>query len=297
MLIYPNNFLEVFIMSIFHKSPNKYVTEIALKIENLDHALKFYRDIMGFKVLNLDKDKATLTADGINPIITLEQPQDVKPKELRRTGLYHYALLLPNKKELGKLIKHLREIKYPLVGAAHHGVSQAIYLQDLDDNGIEVYVDTPYTTWSWNKDTVDMVTEPLNLNKLIEEAKDEDWIEMPKETIIGHIHLHVSNLEEAERFYVEGLGFDVVARMPKQATFTSTGRYHHHIAFNIWNGTNIPAPSKNSIGMKYFSIKFPDEKSRQETVGNLIKLGYDIKQQGRIFITEDPSHNEIHLIV
>ena len=284
-------------MSNFHGSPNKYVTEIALKIEDLDHSLKFYKDIMGFNILHQDDNKAILSADGINPIITLEQPEGIKPKELRRTGLYHYALLLPNRKELGKLIKHLKETGYPLVGAAHHGVSQAIYLQDVDDNGIEVYVDTPYTSWKWDNNTVNMVTKPLNLKELMEEAKEENWEGIPKETIIGHIHLHVSNLEEAERFYVEGLGFDVVARMPGQATFTSSGRYHHHIAFNVWNGTNIPAPSENSVGMKYFTIKFPDEKARQETVNNLIKLGYNVKEQASMFIINDPSQNEIHLII
>lgn len=284
-------------MSKFHRSPNKYVTQVALKIEDLNRSLKFYKEVMGFKVLHLEDRKAILTADGINPIVTLEQPEDVKPKELRRTGLYHFALLLPNRKELGRFIKHLKETNYPIIGASHHGVSEALYLQDVDDNGIEVYADTPYTTWQWDGNTVNMVTKPLYLRELMEEAKDEVWDGIPEETIIGHIHLHVSNLEEAEKFYVDGLGFNVVARMPKQATFTSTGNYHHHIAFNVWNGIGAPPPSKNSVGMKYFTIKLPDEKTRKDTVDNLTRLGYEVKFEDGSYITEDPSENEIHLII
>mgnify|MGYP000892150209 CR=1 FL=1 len=284
-------------MSKFHKSPNRYVTEIALKVEDLNRSLKFYKEVMGFKILLLEDRKAILTADEINPIVTIEQPEDIKPKEFRRTGLYHYALLLPNRKELGKFIKHLKEVDYPIIGASHHGVSEALYLEDVDDNGIEVYADTPYTTWQWKGNTVDMVTKPLYLKELMEKAKDEVWDEISKETIIGHIHLHVSSLEEAERFYVDGLGFNVVARMPGQATFTSTGNYHHHIAFNVWNGIGAPPPSKNSVGMKYFTVKFPDEKTRQDTIDNLIKLGYEVKFENGNHIAKDPSENEIHLII
>jgi len=133
-------------MSNFHKSPNTYPTHIALKITDLDKSLKFYQKIMGFNILEKNKKSAILTADGINPLITLEEPENIKRKELRRTGLYHYAVLLPSRKDLGKFIKHIMNTGYPIIGASHHGISEAIYLQDIDDNGIEVYADTPVST-------------------------------------------------------------------------------------------------------------------------------------------------------
>ncbi len=117
-----------------------------------------------------------------------------------------------------------------------------------------------------------MYTIRLDLDSLMEEGKGEKWQGIPKNTIIGHIHLHVSNLEESEKFYIDGLGFQVVTRIPGQATFISTGGYHHHIAFNIWNGKGISSPDENSVGMKYFEIKFPNEDSRDKTIDNLKKF-------------------------
>lgn len=284
-------------MSRFHSSPNKYVDQIVLKVKNLEASIEFYSKILGFKHIEKNGRKATISANGKDPLIILEQPRKVKDKELRRTGLYHFALLLPNRKELGKFFKYIKDIGYSLMGASHHGISEAIYLQDIDDNGIEIYADTPVNRWKWKDDSLEMITTRLDLQSLLDEGKDEDWEAMPEETIIGHIHLHVSDLEEAESFYVDGLGFDIVNKIPNQATFTSTGGYHHHIAFNIWNGKGIPAPDEDSVGLKYFRIKFPDEESRKATIDKLKELGYEVKVEADNIITFDPSHNKIHLVL
>lgn len=284
-------------MSNFHKSPNIYANHVALKVMDLNRSLEFYQKIMGFKVLEKDEKRAILTANGVNPILTIEQPQNVKRKELRRTGLYHYALLLPSRKDLGKFIKHLRDTQYPIIGASYHGISEAIYLQDIDDNGIEVYADTPVSTWRWKNSFLEMVTKPLDIRDVMAEAEGETWEEIPEDTIIGHIHLHVSDLEEAEKFYVDALGFDIVTKVPNQATFISTGGYHHHIAFNIWNGKDIPPPSENSVGMKYFSLKLPDQKTRHDIIDKLNGLGYEVKFKDGNFIVKDPAHNAILLVI
>lgn len=270
---------------------------ISLKVKDIDASIEFYSKILGFKHINRKERKALVSANGVDPLIVLEQPENVKPKEMRRTGLYHFALLLPNRKELGKFLNHIMNIRYPLMGASHHGISEAIYLQDIDDNGIEIYTDTPINKWKWIDDSLEMITTRLDLQSLIDEGKDENWEGMPKETIIGHIHLHVSDLDEAERFYVDGLGFNIVNKIPKQATFTSTGAYHHHIAFNIWNGKGIPAPDENSVGMKYYQIKFPDQGTRIKTINRLEELGYEVTNENDTFITSDPSNNKIHLVL
>lgn len=284
-------------MSKFHKSPNIYANHVALKVMDLEKSLEFYQKIMGLKILERDGKQAKLTADGINPIVTIEQPDNVKKKELRRTGLYHYAILLPSRKDLGKFIKHLRDTQYPIIGASYHGISEAIYLQDIDDNGIEVYADTPVSTWKWENNVLEMVTKPLDIRDVMAEAKDEVWEGMPKDTIIGHIHLHVSDMEKAEKFYVHALGFDIVTKIPNQATFTSTGKYHHHIAFNIWNGKDIPPPSENSVGMKYFDLKLPDQKTRHDLIDRLNSLGFEVKFENGSFVVKDPAQNEIHLVI
>ena len=284
-------------MSNFHTNPNTFPTHVALRIMNFNKSLEFYQNIMGFKVLEKSEKSAILTADGINPLISLEEPANIKKKELRKTGLYHFAILLPSRKDLGKFIKHLMKTGYPIIGASHHGVSEAIYLQDIDDNGIEVYADTPVSNWKWENNFIDMYTKALDIKSIVAESSDEVWEEIPRETILGHIHLHVRDLDEAERFYVEGLGFDVVSKIPNQATFISTGGYHHHIAFNIWNGKNIPPASENSVGMKYFTLKLPDQKSRHDVIDRLSSLGYEVKFENEDFVTKDPSKNEIHLVI
>lgn len=284
-------------MSKFHKSPNKYVNHIALKVENLKRSLEFYQQIMGLKIIKKEDNKAILSANGIEPILTIEQPENVIPKELRRTGLYHFALLLPNRKELGKLLKNILDKEYPIIGAANHMVSEAIYLQDIDDNGIEIYADTSPSTWEWHNGLVKMDTKPLNIKDIINEAGKDLWKGISEDTIIGHIHLHVSNLQEAERFYVDGLGFNIVSRMSNHATFTSTGGYHHHIAFNIWNGIGAKSPSENSVGLKYFTLKLPDQKAILDTIDKLNKLEYDVKVKDGNFITKDPSGNNLYLVI
>lgn len=284
-------------MSIFHSGPNKYPTHVALKIMDLNKSLEFYQMIMGFKILEKHGKKATLTADGINPVITLEELDNIKKKEFRKTGLYHFAILLPSRKDLGKFLKHIIDTKYPIIGASYHGISEAIYLQDIDDNGIEVYADTPVSTWKWEKNFLETTTKPLDVEDILKKANGEVWREIPNDTIIGHIHLHVSDLDEAERFYIDGLGFDIVTKIPNQATFISTGGYHHHIAFNIWNGKDIPPPFENSVGMKYFTLRLPNQKSRHDVMDRLNSLGHEVKFENGVFIVKDPSQNEIHLVI
>ncbi|NLC02704.1 MAG: VOC family protein [Tissierellia bacterium] len=279
----------------YHSSPNIYVDFIHLKVEDITRALEFYGDIMGFGILERTEGMAVLTADGINPIIRLEQPKGVIPKIPRRTGLYHFAILLPEAKDLGIFLKHIRSKEYPITGGANHGVSMAVYLEDPDDNGIEIYVDTHSSSWNWKEENIEMTNKPLDYNQLILDAGGAEWAGIPVNTIIGHIHLHVADLKEAKEFYVDGLGFDLVMEMRDSALFLSSGGYHHHVGLNTWNGKGANPLPDNSVGMKYFSIMFPDNQERLNTIHKLKTLGYTtFEKKDKIFI-KDPSLNLIQL--
>ncbi|MEH7335957.1 VOC family protein [Neobacillus drentensis] len=281
-------------MEKFHQSPNIYVGEVNIKVKNLDYSLNFYQNIIGFQVLEKTERKAVLTTDGKTPLLTLEQPANVIPKEGRTSGLYHFAILLPSRADLSVFLRHLLQTGYPL-GAADHYVSEALYLNDPDGNGIEVYRDRPSSEWTWNNGLVSMATEELDGQGILAES-DAEWKGLPAGTLMGHIHLHVGDLQKAEEFYTKGLGFKVVSYYP-QAAFLSTGGYHHHIAINTWQGVGVEAPPKNSVGLNWYTLVFPDEYTREHTINQLRHLGVQITKEADYYVTSDPSGNQIRLVI
>lgn len=280
----------------FHSQLATYVSTVQLKTENLERALLFYQDILGFKILKQDSTMAKLTADGQTAILSLVQPANIIPKADKTAGLYHFAILLPERSDLALLVTHLTNqgIRF---GASNHLVSEAIYFEDPDGNGIEVYADTDTSTWDWNKDGVNMATIRLDIKDLLASAShlEHPWDGLPEKTIIGHIHLHVSELQKAEQFYTEGLGFDVVARYRDSALFLSTAKYHHHIALNTWNGVGAPPAPKNCVGLDFFTLVFPDNQSLKKAVANLEAMGTIAKETAGTLAVEDPSGNLIQL--
>lgn len=278
----------------FHQPPHIYSGEVHLKVTDLDKLTSFYTEIIGFNVLGKGDHQVVLTADGQTPLLVLEQPESIVPKEPRRTGLYHLALLLPTRSDLGKAIKHFSRNQIPL-GASDHQVSEALYLSDPDGNGIEIYCDRDPETWNWNDDLVAMSTDPLDARAVVEESGNEEWTGLPSGTVMGHIHLHVANLPKTKEFY-EALGFKVVSNYP-QALFMSNGNYHHHIGLNTWNGTDAPRPTEGSAGMEAFTLVYPDERTLQEAIGNVQKLEGIVKQIDKPFAVEDPSGNRVILRV
>lgn len=281
-------------MKKFHRSPNLYVSEVGLKVQDLARSIQFYEEVIGLKLLKKEGNKAYMTADGKTTLLTLEQPENVIPKQGRTAGLYHFAILLPTRADLSVFLRHIAEIRYPL-GAGDHLVSEALYLNDIDGNGIEVYWDRPSERWEWDGDLVRMDTLPVDFENLLS-VSNKPWQGLPAGTKMGHIHLHVSHLEEAKEFYTKGLGFDVVSYYPN-AVFMSTGKYHHHIAINTWAGVGAPPTPENGVGLNWYTIVFPNEEKRKETIARLEQLGAPITKEGDIYITKDPSKNNIHLIL
>ncbi|MGM9957508.1 MAG: VOC family protein [Peribacillus sp.] len=281
-------------MSKFHRKPVTFVGEVSINVLNLADAIAFYEEIIGFRVLEKTNRKAVLTTDGKTPLLTLEQPEDVIPKEGRTSGLYHFALLLPTRADLAVFLRHLLTTQYRF-GAADHAVSEALYITDPDGNGIEVYYDRPSSEWEWANGEVKMVTDPLDGNSILAES-DAAWSGLPAGTLMGHIHLHVANLKDTEKFYTSGLGFKVVTRY-EGALFTSTGDYHHHIGLNVWNGVGVPTPKKNSVGLNWFTLVYADEEARNKVIGQLKQIGVEAIQNDEGYVITDPSGNEIHLVI
>lgn len=286
-------------MSKYHEPTISHVSHVQLNTLMLDKLLNFYQQVIGLKVLNHDNDLVQLTADGVTPMITLSYRKDFIPKPRGRTGLYHIALLMPDRRDLGLFLKHLQAVSYPLIGASHHGVSEALYLEDPEGNGIEVYADTPDKSWKRHEDRtgqLDMVTRRLDLDSLMQAAHDQKWSGAPEDMVMGHIHLHVADLEKAQVFY-EALGFNMVQTIPGQATFVSAGGYHHHIGFNVWNGKGAPPPPENAAGMAFFTLLFPDEKTLEKAMKNASAVGHEAQEGTAGNYLHDPSMNLIQLRV
>ncbi|MFD4929549.1 VOC family protein [Peribacillus butanolivorans] len=281
-------------MGEFHQKPVTFVREVSINVMHLDNAIRFYQDIIGLQLLKKTDRKAVLTTDGKTPLLTLEQPADVIPKEGRTTGLYHFALLLPTRADLSIFLRHLLQTEYRF-GASDHDVSEALYITDPDGNGIEVYWDRPTSDWKWSNGEVAMGTDPLDGNSLLAES-DAEWNGLPAGTLMGHIHLHVADLRKTEEFYMLGLGFTIVNRFGG-ALFTSTGGYHHHIGLNTWNGVGAPAPKKNSVGLNWYSLVFADEEARNKVIEKLNKIGAEATKEDGFYVITDPSGNEIHLVI
>lgn len=261
---------------------------------NLDRSKQFYTEVIGLKILDEEKNKVVFTADGRMPLLIVEQPDNVIPKEPRRTGLYHFALLLPNRADLGMLIKHFVKHNVAL-GASDHKVSEALYLSDPDGNGIEIYTDRHPDVWNWDNGKVAMSTDPLDAESVVAESEGQEWSGLPMGTLMGHIHLHVANLAEAETFY-NALGFEVVAHYP-QALFMANGKYHHHIGLNTWHGGGDARPSENSVGLQAYTLIYPTESVLKDAIGEVQALGSKVTSDVNRFIVEDPSGNRIFLHV
>jgi catechol 2,3-dioxygenase len=232
-----------------------------LQVADLPRALHFYRDLVGFQEITNNAGTAVLSATGKYPAhILLTVRADARPKPPRTTGLFHNAIRFPNRRELARAFRRLIEHGWPFQGFADHIVSEALYLADPDGNGVELYTDRPREQWHWRNGAVEMATDPLDVENVLREVEKDTvpWEGVHPGTDIGHVHLHVSDLQKAQAFYHGVLGFDVTQRSYPGALFISAGGYHHHLGLNIWAGKGAPPPPPNSVGLLSFSISIPD---------------------------------------
>ena len=268
---------------------------VHLTVADLDRSLEFYADVLGFGVRRREGNSSHLGASGEDLLVLTESP-GAEPRPRNATGLYHFAILLPDRASLARALRRLVEKDYPLWGASDHLVSEALYLDDPDGNGIEIYRDRPRGEWRWREGQVEMDTRRLDLGGLLGEPGGERlWEGLPSDTSIGHVHLHVRDLDEAERFYHGSLGFDVTTRYARQALFVSAGGYHHHVGLNTWAGVGAPPPPSGSAGLRYFTVRLPEHSELEQVVRRLREDRVAFEQKPNSVFLRDPSGNGISI--
>lgn len=279
----------------FHQKPNLFIQNVTLKVSNLSRSIDFYTEIIGFRILQQEEGRVTLTADGQHALITLVEVPNAQFVR-GATGLYHFALLLPSRKDLGNLIQHFIQ-KNVQIGAGDHDVSEALYLSDPDGNGIEMYIDRPTDTWKWDSNgQVYMTTDPVQFQSVLREA-DGTWSGLPIDTVMGHIHLSVRNLQESEDFYTSLLDYAVVSRYGGQALFISTGGYHHHIGLNTWHSEGAEALPKDAVGIQSYTVQLPDQDYAVNLKKRFVEQNMEIKEQENIFSIIEPNGIEVKFTI
>ncbi|MBA4492618.1 VOC family protein [Paracoccus sp. S1E-3] len=220
------------------------VSRVVLTVRDLDRVGDFYQRAIGLDRIAGDGESLVLGKDAL-PLVDLRRDTAARayPAE---AGLFHTAFLLPDRADLGRWLRHAAGQGLRLDGASDHGVSEALYLRDPEDNGIEIYADRPRDQWNRDGTRVRMPTEGLDLSELV--RAPGDWQGAPEGTVIGHVHLQVGDVAAADRFYTGPLGFDLSSRIPS-ASFYATGGYHHHLATNVWRSRGAVTRSPDSAGL------------------------------------------------
>jgi catechol 2,3-dioxygenase len=277
--------------------PATEVGMVTLKVADLRRSLDFYTQRIGLKLFQQGGSGALLGA-GSRPILALlETPGLPNPPE-SATGLYHAAILLPDRRALALKIAQLSAANVPL-GYADHLVSEAFYLSDPDQNGLELYRDRPREAWAWDGGRVRMASDPIDFDSFFAEIIRDEVASasaaVPDGTKLGHMHLRVADIDVAAQFYHGVLGFDVTAHLPG-ALFVSAGGYHHHIGMNTWQSRGGRPPAQPSTGLDEFSIVLPDRAELERLVKQVSVLGIPVERDSDTALLSDPFQNRIRLV-
>jgi catechol 2,3-dioxygenase len=271
--------------------PATTIGAVHLTISDLDRSVRFYQAHVGFAVRHREGRTAVLGAAGGNADLLVLSQCETAPRVRGTTGLYHFAVLVPSRRDLGRALRRMVETDTPLQGVADHGVSEALYLADPDGNGIEVYRDRPRAEWPFVRGELRMGADPLDVEGILAEDDGRDGSGLAAGTIIGHVHLHVSRLADAERFYVGVLGFELMQRYGPAALFVSAGGYHHHIGLNTWAGVGAPPPPSGAIGLRHFVVRLPNTSARDGVIDRVRAAGVEIEERDDGLIVRDPAGN------
>lgn len=262
---------------------------VRLQVADLGRSADYYQQVLGLKLLDRGAKTASLAPQGAGAsLVELHEHPGAKPARNRgRTGLYHFAILLPDRQSLGSFIHHLSDTDVR-VGSADHLVSEALYLQDPDNLGIEVYADRPRSSWKRIGRELMMASDPLDIHGLLAAAEGKPWTGMPLGTVMGHVHLHVGDTAAGSAFYSGALGFDRTVWHYPGALFFGAGGYHHHLGTNTWAGTGATAPAEDEAQLLEWTIRLPDEAAVLAARDSLERAGYPVGREDKSFVARDP---------
>lgn len=280
-----------------HRLPDStHVGRVRLQIADLDRSVSFYETVIGFRVLSRSDAVAQLGAQGDERVLVeLHEKAGVRPAARRGLiGLYHYAILLPDRAALGRFLQHLADLGVR-AGMSDHFVSEAIYLSDPDGLGIEVYADRPRSAWRVEERQLAMTTVPLNVEDVVAAGAGAPWTGAPAGTTIGHVHLYVRDIDQAAAFYHEALGLDKVVWNYPGALFLSAGGYHHHLGTNTW-AAEAPLASDADAQMLDWELVLPDDADIRRAVESLQAHGYSAIVHDHEAVTRDPWGTGLRLV-
>lgn len=265
---------------------------LTLAVRDLPRVKEFYERVLGLETLDDTPSYARLGVGGV-VLLELLGNRSFTPSGPRAAGLFHAAFLLPERASLGAWLTHAANLRAPIVGASDHIVSEAIYLSDPEGNGVEVYADRPPAHWRGPGGAIHMSTGPLDLTELAAAATGP-WAGFPATGTLGHVHLQVGALSEADRFWRDVLGLDLTTRYPG-ASFYATGGYHHHIAANTWNSANAPRQANNLTGLRSVRMLAADYAALDATLARVTQAGLKVERRDETTILRDPWNIEIEL--
>ena len=271
------------------------VGPVRLLVSDLGRSIDFYQRVLGLRPVDPPADALALAPESGSPVLVrLETRPGLHPAGRRGSlGLFHFAIRLPDRASLGRFVAHLAAIGIP-AGMSDHLVSEAIYLSDPDGLGIEVYADRARSSWSYSAGQLRMATEPLDVRDLVAAGAGQPWTGMPAGTAMGHMHLHVGDLEIAEAFFHRALGFDKVVWNYPGALFLSAGGYHHHLGTNTW--APAIAPSPDQARLLSWDLVLPEPTDIGAVVASLEGSGYPVDRDREAAMARDPWGTAFRLV-
>jgi catechol 2,3-dioxygenase len=277
--------------------PGTSIGKVRLRVADIDALSEFYERVVGLRGVEREADLARLGPEEGEPLVELLAAPAAGPPPSFSTGLFHLAILVPDRAELARSLRRVIEQGWRLTGASDHLVSEALYLSDPEGNGIEIYRDRPRDQWGHaDNGELRMATLPLDLDNLLadEGASDRPPNGMPADTTMGHVHLRVADIPAAEAFYNGALGLDVMVRSYPGALFVAAGGYHHHIGLNTWESQGAPAPPEGSLGLDRWELVLPDEDERDAAAGRVGETGDPMHTDDGV-LARDPAGNHLLL--